>query len=97
MAKVLIFSNRTEDPTVAFSEYHLTREDIMTRTSVTLGAALLMLAGASAASAATTPAVDAGPVQQNSQAMAAADQMPTSSIREQLQDQLTKAGSRTSR
>ena len=64
----------------------------MTRTSLSIGAALLIIGSASAASAATTPAVDAGPVKQNSQAMAAADQMPAMNMRQQLQDQLTKAG-----
>ncbi len=64
----------------------------MTRTSLGVCAAVLMIAGASAASAATAPAVDAGPVRQNSKAMATADQMPAMNMRQQLQDQLSKAG-----
>ena len=64
----------------------------MTRAVLATGSALLLLAGVATANAASTPAVDAGPVEQNSQAMAAADLMPTMNMRQQLQDQLTKAG-----
>lgn len=64
----------------------------MTKLSLALGAAVLILAGASAANAATAAATDAGPVVQNSQAMAATDQIPNMNVRQQLQDQLTKAG-----
>lgn len=64
----------------------------MTRTVLTVGSALLLLAGVATANAATTPAADAGPVEQNSQAMAAADQLPAMNMRQQLQNQLTKAG-----
>ncbi len=64
----------------------------MTKIVLTVGSTLLLLAGVATASAASPPAADAGPVIQNSQAMAAADQMPAMNIRQQLQDQLTKAG-----
>ena len=54
------------------------------------GSVLLLVAGGVNAEAAT---VDSGPVVQNSKAMEAADQMPaTTSIRKQIQDQLSKAG-----
>ncbi|MCW6507392.1 hypothetical protein [Lichenifustis flavocetrariae] len=61
---------------------------------VTFSSALLLLAGAATANAATSPAkaADAGPVIQNSQAMAAADQMHPMNMRQQIQDQLTKNG-----
>ena len=64
----------------------------MTKTLLGVGSALVLLAGVGAANAATTPAVDAGPVVQNSRAMAATDQMPAMNMRQQLQDQMTKAG-----
>ncbi len=64
----------------------------MTRTFLSLGSALVLLAGVAGANAATTPATDAGAVVQNSQAVAAADQMPAMNMRQQLQDQMTKAG-----
>ena len=64
----------------------------MTRIFISVGTALLIIGSASAVSAATTAAVNAGPVEQNSQAMAAADQIPAMNMRQQLQDQLTKAG-----
>ncbi len=54
--------------------------------------ALLLISGAVAANAAQTPAVDAGPVVQNSDAMEAADALAPMNIRQQIQSQLTKAG-----
>lgn len=55
-----------------------------------IGSLLLIAAGGRNAEAAT---VDAGPVVQNSNAMGAADQVPAKmSIRQQIQDQLSKAG-----
>ena len=56
--------------------------------------AAFLSASAVAGTAATTPAAtDAGPVIQNSQAMAAADQMGhPMNMRQQIQDQLTKDG-----
>ena len=54
--------------------------------------ALLLISGAVAANAAQTPAVDAGPVIQNSDAMQAADTLAPMNIRQQIQSQLTKAG-----
>ena len=53
------------------------------------GSLLLIAAGGANAEAAT---VDSGPVVQNSNAMGAADQVPAMSIRQQIQDQLSKAG-----
>ena len=54
--------------------------------------ALLLISSAVAANAAQTPAVDAGPVVQNSDAMEAADALAPMNIRQQIQSQLTKAG-----
>ena len=59
---------------------------------LTTASALLLLSGVMAADAAQTPAVDAGPVIQNSNAMEAADTMAPMNIRQQIQSQLTKAG-----
>ncbi len=54
------------------------------------GSLLLIAAGGANAEAAT---VDSGPLVQNSNAMGAADQVPAKmSIRQQIQDQLSKAG-----
>jgi hypothetical protein len=67
----------------------------MRKLLVTAGAAMVLAAGGLSAEAATmAKAVDAGPVQQNSKAMAAADQddMGHMSIRQQIQAQLTKTG-----
>lgn len=69
----------------------------MRNTIVITGSALLLLAGlggADAAQATNPPSVDAGPVIENSQAMQAADQtgLKTVSIRQQIQNQLTKTG-----
>ena len=64
----------------------------MKRLIVTTSSALLLLTGAATANAAQTPAVDAGPVIQNSQAMEAADTLKPMNIRQQIQSQLTKAG-----
>ena len=64
----------------------------MHKIAIIAGSSLLLLAGAVTANAASTPAVDAGPVVQNSQAMSATDQMPAMNMRQQLSDQLTKAG-----
>lgn len=64
----------------------------MTNMLLGVGSSLLLMAGVAAANAATMPATDAGPVVQNGQAMAAADQLPKMNMRQQLQDQLTKAG-----
>lgn len=59
---------------------------------LTTASALLLISGAVAAEAAQTPAVDAGPVVQNSDAMEAADTLAPMNIRQQIQSQLTKAG-----
>ena len=59
---------------------------------LTITSALLLMSGAVAANAAQTPAVDAGPVVQNSDAMEAADMVAPMNIRQQIQSQLTKAG-----
>ena len=59
---------------------------------LTTASALLLMSGVMAADAAQTPAVDAGPVIQNSNAMEAADTMAPMNIRQQIQSQLTKAG-----
>ncbi|WP_131113126.1 hypothetical protein [Lichenihabitans psoromatis] len=63
----------------------------MNKIMMSAGAALLLLAGGLSAQAA---GVDAGPVKANSQAMKADDQaaMPQMSMRQQIQDQLTKSG-----
>ena len=60
-------------------------------TSITV-LSLFLVAGTVSANAAQTPAVDAGPVVQNSQAMEAADALKQMNVRQQIQDQLTKAG-----
>ena len=59
---------------------------------LTITSALLLMSGAVAANATQTPAVDAGPVVQNSDAMAAADMVAPMNIRQQIESQLTKAG-----
>ena len=59
---------------------------------LTTASALLLISGSVAAEAAQTPAVDAGPVIQNSDAMEAADTLAPMNIRQQIQSQLTKAG-----
>ncbi len=51
-----------------------------------------LLAGGGTAIAAQTPAVDAGPVIQNSEAMEAADALKPMNFRQQIQSQLSKAG-----
>ena len=62
----------------------------MNRIVLATTSALFVVSGSLAAVAAPLPA-DAGPVVENSKAMKAADQMPTS-IRQQIQDQLGKNG-----
>lgn len=59
---------------------------------LTTVSALLLISGSVAAEAAQIPAVDAGPVIQNSDAMEAADTLAPMNIRQQIQSQLTKAG-----
>ncbi len=56
--------------------------------------AILMIAGAVSAQAASTPAIPAGAVEQNSQAMEAVDQAAAQpmNIRQQIQSQLSKTG-----
>lgn len=62
----------------------------MVKPALRIGSCFVLMAGLAAATAAS--AADAGPAVQNGQAMAAADQLPTMNMRQQLQDQLTKAG-----
>ena len=64
----------------------------MQRTILIAASAFILVSSAVAADAAQTPAVDAGPVVQNSQAMEQADTMQPMNIRQQIQSQLTKAG-----
>ena len=64
----------------------------MRQALVATTSALLLMAGAVAVHAAQTPAVDAGPVVQNSNAMEAADTLAPMNIRQQIQSQLSKAG-----
>ena len=59
---------------------------------LTTASAVLLMSGVVAANAAQTPAADAGPVVQNSDAMQAADAMAPMNIRQQIESQLTKAG-----
>ncbi len=64
----------------------------MKRSILIMVSAVTLLSGAVAANAAQTPAVDAGPVVQNSQAMEQADALKPMNIRQQIQSQLAKAG-----